>query len=133
MQFSMAHVGINVMDLERSINFYKEAFGMTEVFRMHPKSSLNMVFSFLSDEHNRTMLNLISCAERTIPYEMGENNTHIAFVSDDFLASYEKHKAMGIICIEELEKSIYYVEDPDGYQLAIIPQVYHPTYFFHDK
>lgn len=133
MQFSMVKIGINVMDLERSLNFYKEAFGMTEVFRMHAKSSLNMVFSFLSDSQKKTMLNLISCAERTIPYEMGENNTHIAFASDDFMASYEKHKAMGIICIEELEKSIYYVEDPDGCQIVIIPQEYHPTYFFHGE
>ncbi len=44
MQFSMVKIGINVMDLERSLNFYKEAFGMTEVFRMHAKSSLNMFF-----------------------------------------------------------------------------------------
>ena len=30
---------------------------------------------------------------------------------------------------EELKKDIYYVEDPDGYQIAIVPDRYHPTFF----
>ena len=56
MKYSMAHVGINVLDLERSIDFYQKAFGMREVFRMHPKSELDMILCFLSDERESTML-----------------------------------------------------------------------------
>jgi lactoylglutathione lyase len=125
----MAHVGINVLDLERSIDFYQKAFGMREVFRMHPKSELDMILCFLSDERESTMLVLAWYGERDVPYELGENNVHLAFVADDFEASYEKHKDMGIVCIEEKKKDIYYVEDPDGYQIAVVPDKYHPIYF----
>lgn len=129
MKYSMAHVGINVLDLERSVKFYTEAFELHEVFRMHAKSELDMILCFLSDEHESTMLVLTWYGERDIPYELGENNVHIAFVADDFEASYTKHKEMGIVCIEETKKDIYYVEDPDGYQIAIVPEKYHPVYF----
>lgn len=129
MKYSMAHVGINVLDLARSVDFYTNAFGLREVFRMHPKSELNMRLCFLSDERESTMLVLVWYGERNIPYELGENNAHLAFVADDFEKSFEKHKQMGIVSIEELDKDIYYVEDPDGYEIAIVPESYHPTFF----
>lgn len=129
MKYSMAHVGINVLNLERSIQFYQEAFGMHEVFRMHAKSDLDMILCFLSDLQESAMVVLVWCRERQIPYELGENNIHLAFVADNFEESYEKHKKMGIVCIEERKKDIYYVEDPDGYQIAIVPEQYHPMFF----
>ena len=52
---------------------------------------------------------------------------HIALVTDDFEGSYQRHKAMGIVCIEELQKDIYYVEDPDGYEIAVVPAKFHPA------
>lgn len=88
-----------------------------------------MILCFLSDEGDTTEIALTWYGERDIPYELGENDVHLVFVVDDFKASYEKHKKMGIVCIEELKKDIYYVEDPDGYQIAIVPDRYHPTFF----
>jgi lactoylglutathione lyase len=129
MKYSLAHIGINVLDLSRSVEFYTKAFDMHEVFRMHPKSELDMILCFLSDEGDTTEIALTWYGERDIPYELGENDVHLVFVVDDFKASYEKHKKMGIVCIEELKKDIYYVEDPDGYQIAIVPDRYHPTFF----
>ena len=128
MKYSFAHMGINVLDLDRSIAFYDRAFGFKEVFRMHPKSNLDMVLCFLSDGHNGTMITLVWIGDRKTPYELGENNVHIGLVTDDFEASYRKHKEMGIVCIEEFQKSIYYVEDPDGYEIAIVPANYHPSF-----
>ena len=49
MKYSLAHIGINVLDLSRSVEFYTKAFDMHEVFRMHPKSELDMILCFLSD------------------------------------------------------------------------------------
>lgn len=48
-------------------------------------------------------------------------------MTDDFEGSYQRHKAMGIVCIEELQKDIYYVEDPDGYEIAVVPAKFHPA------
>lgn len=129
MKYSMAHIGINVLDLNRSIKFYNNVFGMREVFRMHPKSELDMILCFLCNESNETMLTLTWYGERTFPYELGENDVHLAFVTDDFEESYKRHAEMGIVCISEMQKSIYYVEDPDGYQIAVVPEKFHPIFF----
>lgn len=128
MKYSFAHMWINVLDLDRSIRFYEDTFGMKEVFRMHPKSTLDMILCFLSDGHSGAMITLVWYGERKFPYELGENNVHICLVTDDFEASYKKHKEMGIVCIEELKKNIYYVEDPDGYEIAVVPENFHPTF-----
>lgn len=92
MKHSIAHIGLNVLDLEKSVQFYQEVFGMREVFRMYPKSDLNMIPCFMSDEDCNCMLALTWFGERKEPYELGENNNNIAIVTDDFEASYEKHK-----------------------------------------
>ncbi len=127
MSYAIGHIGINVLDLDRSAKFYSEVFGMKEVFRMHPKSTLDMILCFMSDEHNGTMISLVWYGERKSPYEQGENNVHIAFVTDDFEGSYRRHKELGLVSIEELQKDIYYVEDPDGYEIAVVPAKFHPS------
>ena len=127
MSYAIAHIGINVLDLDRSVKFYEDVFGMKEVFRMHPKSALDMVLCFLSDRHGGAMITLVWYGERKTPYELGENNVHTALVTDDFEGSYQRHKAMGIVCIEELQKDIYYVKDPDGYEIAVVPAKFHPA------
>ena len=86
-----------------------------------------MVLCFLSDRHGGAMITLVWYGERKTPYELGENNVHIALVTDDFEGSCQRHKAMGIVCIEDLQKDIYYVEDPDGYEIAVVPAKFHPA------
>ena len=73
------------------------------------------------------MITLVWYGERKTPCELGENNVHIALVTDDFEGSCQRRKAMGIVCIEELQKDIYYVEDPDGYEIAVVPAKFHPA------
>ncbi len=53
---------------------------------------------------------------------MGDNESHIAFVTDDFDTAHELHREMGCICYENEAMGIYFIEDPDGYWLEIIPQ-----------
>lgn len=52
---------------------------------------------------------------------MGECEFHLAFTADDFQAMYEKHKAMGCICFENPAMGIYFISDPDGYWIEIVP------------
>ncbi len=73
------------------------------------------------------MITLVWYGERKTPYEPGENNVHIALVTDDFEGSYQRHKAMGIVCIEELQTDIYYVDDPDEDEFAVVPAKFHPA------
>ena len=39
----------------------------------------------------------------------------------DFAAAHEKHKEMGCICYENPAMGIYFIQDPDGYWLEIVP------------
>ena len=53
--------------------------------------------------------------------KLGENEFHLAFVTDEYEAMHEKHKKMGCICYENPMMGIYFINDPDGYWLEILP------------
>ena len=132
MKYSIAHVGFSVENLDRSIAFYKQAFDMDEVFRLYPRSDLNLSLSFLKTPDNGMMINLIHYNGRERPeYDEVRSDFHIAIVVDDLEASYERHKQMGIITVESMDKQIYYVNDPDGYEIAVTLDKCHPEHIFY--
>ncbi|MGI6448731.1 MAG: VOC family protein [Desulfitobacteriia bacterium] len=120
MKFQFAHNNINVLNLERSLKFYQEALGLTEVRRrVHPKGDFILVF--LGDGTTTHSLELTWLRDRTEPYNLGENEFHLAFTVDDYEAAYQHHKEMGCICYENKEIGIYFINDPDNYWLEIVP------------
>ena len=54
-------------------------------------------------------------------YDIGEEEFHLAFQVDDFAAAHALHEAMGCICFENPAMGIYFIQDPDGYWLEILP------------
>lgn len=58
---------------------------------------------------------------RTEPYENGGKDTHIAFTVPDFDAAHKLHEEMGCIVFENHKMGIYFITDPDGYWIEIIP------------
>ncbi|MGN0469102.1 MAG: lactoylglutathione lyase, partial [Acutalibacteraceae bacterium] len=54
-------------------------------------------------------------------YDLGECEFHLAFKADDFDAAHKKHEEMGCICFENAQMGIYFIADPDGYWLEIVP------------
>ena len=56
-------------------------------------------------------------------YDLGECEFHLAFRVDDFEGAYAKHREMGCICYENKKMGIYFISDPDGYWIEIIPAV----------
>ncbi|MEA5037577.1 Lactoylglutathione lyase [bioreactor metagenome] len=120
MQFRMIHNNINVLDLNRSMNFYAEALGLFEVKRIVPESG-DVTIVFLGDGRSDHKLELTQITGRTEPYEPGDNGRHLAFSTDDFHRSLEKHQKMG--CVKSVNKAsgFYYLEDPDGYTVEILP------------
>lgn len=120
MKFSFNHNNINVLNLEKSLEFYKQALGLVEVKRVeHEKGDFILVF--LGDGHSKQVLELTWLRDRTEPYNLGENEFHIAFTVDNFQAAYEHHKQMGCICFENKEMGIYFINDPDNYWVEILP------------
>jgi len=120
MKFQFAHNNFNVLDLEKSLKFYEEALGLKEVKRYQaPDGSFILVY--LGDGTTVHTLELTWLRDRKEPYNLGENEFHLAFIVDDFAKAKEKHQQMGCICYENPEMGIYFINDPDGYWLEILP------------
>ncbi len=78
---------------------------------------------FLGDEQGSPFsLELTYLTDRTEPYDQGEGEHHLAFHVDDYDAAYKKHKEMGCICFDNPKMGIYFIEDPDGYWIEIVPE-----------
>lgn len=66
-------------------------------------------------------LELTWLRDRTEPYDLGYNEFHLAFQADDYEAAYRQHKSMGCVCFENEAMGYYFIEDPDGYWIEILP------------
>ena len=114
------HFNFNVLDLDRSLTFYRQALGLTPVREKEAEDgSFKLVY--LGDGETGFSLELTWLRERTGPYDLGECEFHLAFVTDEFEALRARHRAMGCVCFENPEMGIYFIEDPDGYWLEIVP------------
>lgn len=121
MKFRFDHNNINVRDLDKSLSFYREALGLIETRRLSPADkSFELVY--LGDGKAAHKLELTWLRERTEPYNLGDNEFHLALVVDDYAAAFAHHKKMGCVCYENPAMGIYFIEDPDGYWLEIIPE-----------
>lgn len=120
MKFKLAHNNINVHDLEKSVNFYKKALLMEEV-RRNQASDGSFILVFLGDGTSEHKMELTWLKDRTEPYDLGDNEIHLAFITDAFNEAYNLHKEMNCICYENKAMGIYFIKDPDGYWIEIIP------------
>ncbi len=120
MKFRFNHNSINVRDLAKSLDFYRAALGLVETRRVEPPDK-SFILLFLGDEKTDHKLELTWLRDRTEPYNLGDNEFHLAFVADDYTAAFARHKEMGCVCYENPAMGIYFIEDPDGYWLEIIP------------
>ena len=118
MKFTFAHNNLNVVDLDRSLGFYREALGLTEERR---KTTPDFTLVFLTDGETPHRLELTWLKNlRKDSYDLGDNEIHLAFRTDDIAAAHEKHRKMGVICYENEKMGIYFIEDPDGYWIEIV-------------
>ncbi len=120
MQFTMVHLNFNVADLEKSIRFYDEALGLKEARRINASDG-SFIIVYLEDNSHTFQLELTWLRDHEGSYDLGDEEFHLAFRVDDFNAAYEKHQQMGCIKYENKEMGIYFITDPDGYWLEVIP------------
>ncbi len=120
MQFTFAHNNFNVLDLEKSLAFYKEALQLEETRRYVPPDK-SFILVFLGDGRSVHQLELTWLKDRKEPYNLGDNEIHLAFKVDDFQAAHELHEKMGCICFENKAMGLYFIHDPDDYWIEIIP------------
>ena len=118
MQFKMVHENYNVSDLDRSLDFYGKALGLKEKRR---KTGEGFTIVYIGNGASDFELELTVLDEHPQKYDLGECEFHLAFQAEDFDAAHALHEEMGCICYENPAMGIYFIQDPDGYWLEIVP------------
>lgn len=121
MKFTFSHNNLNVLDLEKSLKFYHEALGLRETRRKQAADG-SFTLAFLGDGATPHKLELTWLRDRKEKYNLGDNEIHLAFTTPDYEAARALHKRMGCVCFENEAMGIYFIEDPDGYWLEILPE-----------
>ncbi len=120
MQFKMIHENYNVADLDRSLAFYRQALGLREKRRKTAEDG-SFIIVYVGNEAGEFELELTWLRDHPQPYDIGEEEFHLAFRTDDFEAAHALHEEMQCICFENPSMGIYFIQDPDGYWLEILP------------
>lgn len=124
MKYKFLHTCIRVMDLEKSLKFYKEALGLVETERLdYPEDEFTLVY--LTDSDGKFELELTYNYNPEKPYDLGNGYSHLALTVDDLEASRERHIEMGYEATELSglageEPRFYFITDPDGYDIEIL-------------
>lgn len=120
MKFTFYHNNINVFDLDKSIEFYQKALGLT-VTREKSAEDGSFKLVFLGDETTPHLLELTWLRDMDRLYNLGDNESHLAMKVDDMEAALALHREMDCVCFENLEMGVYFINDPDGYWIEICP------------
>lgn len=121
MNFKMVHENYNVYDLEKSLKFYSDALGLKEKRRKVAEDG-SFIIVYIGNDETDFELELTWLRDMKRPYNLGDCEFHLAFRTDDYESAYKKHKEMGCICYENAKMGIYFIKDPDGYWLEIVPK-----------
>ena len=121
MKFKMIHENCNVSDHKVAMDFYEKALGLKEVRRKTAEDG-SFILVYLANEESDFELELTWLEEHPQKYDLGEEEFHLAFRVDDFDAAHALHESMGCIAFENHDLGVYFITDPDGYWLEIIPE-----------
>lgn len=120
MQFRFVHNNINVFDLEKSINFYKEALGFS-VLKEKTAEDGSFKIVYLGDNGlSNHQLELTWIKDKTTPYNLGDNEIHLCVRTDNYEEAFKKHTEMGCVCYINEKMNLYFISDPDGYWTEIL-------------
>ena len=116
------HFNFNVLDLNRSIRFYEKALGLKEVRRMEAKDG-SFILVYMGEEKTGFLLELTWMRDRKEPYDLGEGEFHLCTrVPGDYDEVRAYHKQMDCVCYENTDMGLYFIADPDGYWIEILPE-----------
>lgn len=119
------HMMVRVVDLDRSIAFYRTAFGL-EVADTFDFDSFTLVYLRNAEADFEVELTLNK--GRAEPYSHGDGYGHIAFAVDDLDAEHKRFVEAGLSPnpIKEFHRDgglmarFFFVQDPDGYKIEVL-------------
>ncbi|MBR1781559.1 MAG: VOC family protein [Oscillospiraceae bacterium] len=122
MDFRMLHHNHNVRDLDTSLAFYEKALGLHEK-RRKVAADGSYIIVFIGAREDNFELELTWVRDHPQSYDLGEGEFHVAFgcEGEEYEAMHRLHQEMGCVCFENPAMGIYFIEDPDGFWLEIIP------------
>ena len=125
-KYKPVHSCIRVMDLEESIEFYKKALGFKVASKKDfPEDEFTLVF--LESDRTDFQIELTYNYDRKESYTIGNGYSHLAVTVEDIEASHEYHKNLDyevgdIKKISEEGSGLYFITDPDGYDIEVIEE-----------
>jgi lactoylglutathione lyase len=119
------HMMVRVLDLERSIDFYDQAFGLKVADRFDFEG---FALVYLRNAEADFEVELTLNKGRTEPYSHGEGYGHIAFCVEDLDIEHQRLTEAGIgpQPIKEffrdggLMARFFFIQDPDGYKIEVL-------------
>lgn len=115
------HRCTHVLDKDATIAFYEKALGF-EVVRESGPDDGSWTNTYLQNPDSPFQIELTWNRGRTEPYDNGGDDTHIAFAVDDYDAYHALHEEMGCIVFENHSMGLYFIADPDGCWIEILPE-----------
>lgn len=122
MQLNFAHFNYNVTDLEETVKFYEEALGLYEDRRISLDAGKTVIVYIKNDKNDFEIELTWESDWNKKNYDLGDNKVHMAFGTDDMETAHKKHEEMKCISFENKEHGIYFICDPDGYLIEIMPE-----------
>ncbi len=122
----LIHMMIRVFDLDRSLDFYRRAFGLEPVHRLDFD---DFTLVYLRNAEAEFELELTWNKPRREPYTHGDGYGHIAFVVDDLEATHARASAafpnvQPIKALRDKEgrelARFFFMQDPDGYKIEVL-------------
>ncbi|MCK4536362.1 MAG: VOC family protein [Desulfuromonadales bacterium] len=124
MEYPMIHTCIRVLNLEKSEQFYQQAFGY-EISRKKDFPDDRFTLSYLRAPGHAFELELTYNYDQEKPYELGDGYSHLAVGVADLEASHMSHQEKGLNpkplkALAGGKPKFYFVSDPDGYLVEVV-------------
>ncbi len=119
------HTMIRVLDLERSMAFYKEALGLEAAERFDFD---DFTLVYLRNEESDFEIELTHNHDQSEPYSHGSGYGHVAVTVEDIEAEHRRLREAGVSTRDVVEMKhegqalarFFFLEDPDGYKIEVI-------------
>lgn len=119
------HSMIRVLDEQRSIRFYEQAFGLKTADRLDFES---FTLVYMSNAESEFELELTINKNQSEPYDHGNGYGHFAVSVDDLDAEHARFEVAGLNPRKivdfapdgETIARFFFVEDPDGYEIEVL-------------